>query len=325
MASVANPARVAVLDIDVRVLSNIEHAANKHGLAVETYHHDLFEPLAPDLRGAFDVFVFDPYPTPDASFETMAVANGIDLLAPGDIGVGYTFALPTHKFNENSLALQRMLCNFGLVITDVVPRLAEFRPIPGELIDEEEQWISRLGGVDGLVSHTKSLLRMETTALTPDTVPVDNRPQLVSATERREQLVHGMSSHYLLHAVGIEAQQQLVLDTANDGEQWQAAFSASARASRCDTMPVNRLLGELVGRPLSNAEVAQLLDEPTGATLQRMANDHGYVVTEKDALTLKTIAATGYRGLVDSGLSENAEHRALYLAARVFTSHFRNE
>jgi predicted methyltransferase len=319
LASLAKPRRVAVLDIDVRVLSSIERAARKNDLTVETYHHDLFEPLRPDLRDAFDVFVFDPYPTPDASFEAMAVNNGIELLEAGGTGVGYTFALPTHKFNGNSLAFQRMLSGFGLVVTDVIPRLAEFLPIAGELIQDEERWIARLGGIDGLVSHTKSLVRFETTQATPRALPRDGRPG-VGSGERRAQLVRDMSTHYLLHAVGFEAQKHLVLETASDHDEWQEAFAVSDRR---DTMPVSQLVGEVVGIPLSDAEVSRLLAETACPTLRQLAANNGYVVSEDEAQVLTMIASGGYKGLVHAGLSADPEHRALYLAARVFTSHFR--
>jgi predicted methyltransferase len=324
LASIAKPNRVVVLDIDVRILSSINRAARENDLSIETYHHDLFEPLRPELRNAFDVFVFDPYPTPDATFEAMAVANGINLLETSACGVGYTFALPTHKFKGNALPFQRMLTDFGLVVTDVVPRLAEFLPIPGELIEDEEQWIARLGGFDGVVSHTKSLVRFETTQATATPPPKDGRPYVTVSAHRREQLVRGMSTHYLLHAVGFEDQKRLVIETASDHEEWQEAFAAAERNCSGDTMPVDRLLREIVGSPLSEADVGRLLADTTAATLRQLAAENGYTVRKSEAQVLRTIATAGYEGLVAAGLSDNPEYRLLYLAARVFASHFRD-
>lgn len=321
LALTAKPERVAALDIDVRVLSKIEQAASKYGLAIETWHHDLYEPLRPELRNSFDVFIFDPYPTPDASFEAMVIAKGINLLETGGNGIGYTFALPTHKFRQNSLPLQRVLANSGLVVTDVVPRFAEFLPIAGELVPDESEWIDRLGGTKDLVSHTKSLVRFEATEIT-------RAPELLYDPEetsagRRQELVRGMGTHYLLHAVGFEAQKGLVLETASDRAEWERAFEGVEPAREVDTMPVDRLLQEIVGQPLPEREVARLLQEAERETVLRFAAANGYSVDEAEAEALTTMAKAGYGGLVEAGLAADAELRALYLAARVFASYFR--
>jgi predicted methyltransferase len=320
-------AKITVVDIDVRVLDNIRMAGQHSGFEVETVHHDLYSNLPDHLRGAYDVFVFDPYPSPDASFERMVLRCGLQALRSDPGGVGYTFASPTHKAIGHLLPLQRTLTDMGLAMTDLIPRLVEFVPIVGELLEDERHLIARFNTgakpAQEVVSHTKSLLRFETTSESSQAGAQSDSPEPAADLSWRENLVRVMGSHYLVRAVGFDSQKQLVLSSVGDRDAWESAFRGLQTAPVGDVMPVGNLMTEVVGHPLSDDDCVSLLaDDPTEA--QRLAQMNGYVVTAQECEALRTMALTGYEGMAAAKLTHQMQSRGLYLLARVFASYFRH-
>lgn len=117
LALTAAPRRIAVLEIDERLVTFIQEAKKAHRLhMLEVVRHDLREPLPEALRGAFDVFVTDP----TESFVGFQAFIERGLSALRGVGSSGYFGL-THV--ESSLykwrRIQQLLINYGLVITDI--------------------------------------------------------------------------------------------------------------------------------------------------------------------------------------------------------------
>lgn len=110
------PRRVAVLDLDPRITSFVAEIATRGGLAIETYRHDLREPLPAELRTRFDTFFCDP--TESLRGFLAFAGRGLSALrGPGCAGyLGLTHA-------EASLAkwraIQQEILAWGAVLTDL--------------------------------------------------------------------------------------------------------------------------------------------------------------------------------------------------------------
>ncbi|MFH1609582.1 MAG: bis-aminopropyl spermidine synthase family protein [Candidatus Bipolaricaulota bacterium] len=110
------PRRVVVLDLDPRITSFVAGIAGREGLAIETYRHDLREPLPAELRARFDTFFCDP--TESLRGFLAFAGRGLSALrGPGSAGyLGLTHA-------EASLAkwraIQQDLLAWGAVLTDL--------------------------------------------------------------------------------------------------------------------------------------------------------------------------------------------------------------
>lgn len=58
--------RVTVVDIDSRILQFLKAIAQEEGLPIETFEHDLRDPLPKSEFKRYDVVFFDPPYTPEA-------------------------------------------------------------------------------------------------------------------------------------------------------------------------------------------------------------------------------------------------------------------
>lgn len=117
------PRRVVALDVDQRIIQFLRDVARKENLKLEVYHHDLREPLPPELLRRFDTFVCDP----TESFRGyLAFAHrGISALrGPGCAGyLGLTrLEASLRKWQKIELALLEA----GAVITDLFPNFHEY-------------------------------------------------------------------------------------------------------------------------------------------------------------------------------------------------------
>ncbi len=111
------PRRVAMVDIDPRLVEFVSKAAHEEGLNVEAHLHDLRQPLPAGLRKKFHTFACDP--TESLRGFLAFARRGISALA----GVGCAGYLGLTRV-EASLskwrAIQEELLRFGAVITDLV-------------------------------------------------------------------------------------------------------------------------------------------------------------------------------------------------------------
>jgi len=307
------PKRVVVIDIDLRVLARIREFATQNSLGIETIHHDLYSGVPEELENAFDTFAFDPYPTPDASFEAVMLSRGRVVLSEHGRRIGYTFAAPTHKWSGNFLSLQQRLSEQGTVIRELLPRTSSFLPIEGELTSIEQEWRSQFADGRTSISHTKSLVRMELGLKLPRDHESDE-PQI-----DRGQIVRALSSHYLLHAVGLDAQLDLWLKNIASSEAWHSAYEAVSSNEKSDRLSTTNLLEEILARRLTSGETSELLDDKPNELI-RCAQSNGFDLDEEVVETLRIIHSRGYTGLMGASNPLDGE---IYAVARLFDSYFR--
>ncbi|MDK2781899.1 MAG: N4-bis(aminopropyl)spermidine synthase [Archaeoglobi archaeon] len=119
------PRRIAVLDIDERLISFIEDAASQIGFEkIDIFVFDLREPLPDYAKGKFSTFITDPPETPDAI--RCFVGRGISSLrGPGC--AGYFGLTRIESSLDKWRELQKILLNeFNVVITDVIKDFNEY-------------------------------------------------------------------------------------------------------------------------------------------------------------------------------------------------------
>jgi predicted methyltransferase len=117
------PKRVAVLDVDPRIVRFLREVAQAEGLRLEVLQHDLREPLPAELLRRFDTFVCDP--TESLRGYLAFVQRGISALrGPGCAGyLGLTrLEASLAKWRRIELALLEA----GAVITDLFPNFHEY-------------------------------------------------------------------------------------------------------------------------------------------------------------------------------------------------------
>ncbi len=119
------PKRIAVLDIDERLVRFIERAAAEIGYSnVDMFTFDLREPLPGYALHKFDTFITDPPETVDAI--RAFVGRGIATLkGPGCAGY---FGLTRRESSlDKWREIQRFLLNeFGVVVTDIIRNFNEY-------------------------------------------------------------------------------------------------------------------------------------------------------------------------------------------------------
>ncbi len=108
--------RLAVIDIDARRLAFLADMAARDGIAIETIHHDLREPLPPDLIGGFDTFVTDPPYTLDGA--RLFLTRGVEAIEAGRGQAMFSFG---HTAPRERLALQASLATLGLAVIALHP------------------------------------------------------------------------------------------------------------------------------------------------------------------------------------------------------------
>lgn len=118
------PRRVAVVEIDERIVDFINRVAQKENLNIETINLDLRKPLSESVLKSFDTFWTDPPETPEAL--ELFIGRGIaGLKGPGCAGYfGLTMVESSkHKWREFQKILTQKL---GAVITDMITDFNEY-------------------------------------------------------------------------------------------------------------------------------------------------------------------------------------------------------
>jgi hypothetical protein len=110
------PREVHVADIDERLVSFINQAAEEHGLQVKAEVYDVQRPLPNSLSRRFDVYVTDPVETlPGIRLFLSRAAASLH----GKGSSGYFGLTTLEASREKWYRIQMMLLDMGLVITDI--------------------------------------------------------------------------------------------------------------------------------------------------------------------------------------------------------------
>ncbi len=122
--------RVTVVDIDNRILQFIERISQKEGLPIETFEHDLRNPLPKSEFKRYDIAFFDPPYTPEAlnTWLIRAIESTItagpdrkkkkpEVLARKHYILCYGY---TDRETERGLKVQHVITSLGLVIQEKI-------------------------------------------------------------------------------------------------------------------------------------------------------------------------------------------------------------
>lgn len=122
--------KVTVVDIDKRILRFIEMVSQKEGLSIETFEHDLRNPLPKSEFKRYDIAFFDPPYTPEAlntwlnrAIESTITAGPdrkkkkLELLSQKFYFLCYGY---TDRETERGLKVQQILTSLGLVIQEKI-------------------------------------------------------------------------------------------------------------------------------------------------------------------------------------------------------------
>ncbi len=122
--------RVTVVDIDNRILRFIETVSQKEGLPIETFEHDLRNPLPKSEFKRYDIAFFDPPYTPEAlntwlirAIESMITGGSdrkkkkLEVLSRKYYVLCYGY---TDRETERGLKVQQVLTSLGLVIQEKI-------------------------------------------------------------------------------------------------------------------------------------------------------------------------------------------------------------
>ncbi|MEW8974260.1 MAG: bis-aminopropyl spermidine synthase family protein [Tissierellaceae bacterium] len=110
--------RIAVMDIDKRIIDSISNIAKKESLPIKCQHVDFRRPLADDLKNQFDCFFTDPPYTVEGM--NLFLSRGIEALKD-DIGLNIYFSY-AHKSPDFQLIMQEYFLSMGLTVSEVIPR-----------------------------------------------------------------------------------------------------------------------------------------------------------------------------------------------------------
>jgi len=325
LALINTAAEIHVFDIDRRMIDAIQRISHNEGLSVITHLYDALDPVPTELAGMFDIFFADPYPTPDASFEKLFWTRGLHLLSHTPGRVGYTMVAPTHKSPGYFLASQRVITDLGLVVTDLIPRFTSYVPIHGELIEDESKTFDMHLMEHPTISHTKSLLRFETTEATTNYL---RSPELMCSEYDESWLQQWytiLSTHDLVRSLGLEDQMSILFDAVGWKQSWRETSSRPDIKQRSGFISVENILQEITPRKLTNDEFISLIENDGYAIFSKSAEESGFYISHDEIKTLYFIAIQGWQGLRDSGLPGEAQYHLIYEVARILDSYFRQK
>jgi predicted methyltransferase len=156
--------RMAVVDVDTRVLGYLDEQARAIGAGIDLIHHDLARPLPTTVRGRFEVAVTDPpYTLAGAS---LFVSRAVSALRPG-AGQHVVLAFGGRRPDE-TVGLQRLLTDMRLALRSLKPN---FNVYAG-------------AGVLGGTSH---LYHLRTTRGSRPCIVGEHEGPLYTADERRDR------------------------------------------------------------------------------------------------------------------------------------------
>ena len=111
------PEKVAVVDIDERLIKFINEVAEEYSLNVEAFVYDVQQAFPDDLRRKFDVFVTDPVETIPGL--KLFLSRGVSTLK--GVGCSGYFGITTLEASRKKwYEIQRMIHEMGFVITDII-------------------------------------------------------------------------------------------------------------------------------------------------------------------------------------------------------------
>lgn len=312
---------IVVVDVDSVLLRFIRNIADKEKLNISTIKYDLFDPLPEKLQHKFDVFVADPYPTLDGHFEKLFWTRGLQMLKKKAGMVGYTFTSPSHKSKSFFLRHQRILTDMNVVITDIIPFFNDYCMIEGELTEYEMKILKKINPKGEEISHTKSLVRFETT----DKTQIPELPTYPKYTKIRKWVIE-QYVHDLLLNVGIEKQKKIAMESVGQNNIWADCLDKlnSIQETALTTTRITTLLEEVTGIKMSDQDFIQEISLCGTSRIKRAASLRGYVIDDSDIATLLLIAKGGIKAIKEkSNISTNDNSIELYLLNRIMESYYR--
>jgi predicted methyltransferase len=113
---------LTVIDTDPDVLDCVTAQTAGTGLAVQTVHHDLRQPLPGDLTGRFDVACTDPpYTVPGAELFLSRAVSALTPRAGGHVFFSFGARRPAE-----TLATQQLIAGMGLVLRGLAPNFNRY-------------------------------------------------------------------------------------------------------------------------------------------------------------------------------------------------------
>ncbi|ANY71302.1 putative methyltransferase [Paenibacillus ihbetae] len=172
---------VHVVDIDERFIGFIRGIATELKLPIVCYHHDVRDPLPPELRGRFDCFYTDPpYTLPGMNLFLSRGIHGLKQVQ--GLPIFLSFA---HKSPEVMLAMQREFVRKGLTISANYPSFNVYEG--AELIANRSQMF---------VLRTTDFRSAEIAGRYPDAIytgEIKRTVRIYSCTQCKQQVTVGVN------------------------------------------------------------------------------------------------------------------------------------
>jgi hypothetical protein len=308
VSTILNNSDITVIDIDKTVLDAIQTSCTKLGLGIKLQGHDLSQPIPKELRGRFDCFVGDPYPTPNGSFESWFINCGVEFIDPAGEQLGLITFAPTHK----APGFRRVLINQlskNFLIREIIEDACDYEMIPGELTQIEYEYLQSVVESTFLISHSKSYLFIS--------------PKLLMRYVHAEGLpikpwLALTRSHELSLRLGGEERLRSELYRTVDYETWSIAYEASTRMDT--SLDISQILSDLIGDEVTAQKMKNFASEQK---LSEFYNLVDKVVKDRAvAREASTLVAAAQRGPVTSYNAYSVEFE-LYLLARLYESYYR--
>ncbi len=117
------PEKVAVVDIDERLINFINRMAGEYSLNVEAFVYDVQQAFPDELKGKFDVFVTDPVETIPGL--KLFLSRGVSTLK--GVGCSGYFGITTLEASRQKwYTIQEMIHDMGFIITDILRKFSVY-------------------------------------------------------------------------------------------------------------------------------------------------------------------------------------------------------
>lgn len=117
------PEKVAVVDVDERLINFINKISEKYSLNIDAMVYDVQRDFPEDLRKKFDVFVTDPVETIPGL--ELFLSRGVSTLK--GVGCAGYFGITTLEASMRKwYEIQKMIHNMGFVITDIIRKFSVY-------------------------------------------------------------------------------------------------------------------------------------------------------------------------------------------------------
>ncbi len=129
------PKSITIIDIDDRILTNIQDLFTKHHLDVQCLKYDLRESIPSESMGTFDTIITDPpYSTNGLNLFLSRAIDFLDFDVNKDIFLSFA-----HRSPDQTLEIQKTLTSLGLTAMEIIPRFNKYEG--SELLGNETQMI----------------------------------------------------------------------------------------------------------------------------------------------------------------------------------------